>query len=207
MNNLKRMINMVDPAHSFIINNEIGLIGKHINEIDNTNNMIGTVKECEVYTCLNSFNNLDDFKRGDYFNVLNKNGERLFEYDIDGVYILISNPNDNESRIQLDYYLFSLKDYKSPDAFDTVCNILNDGVQCINKGYILYNAKTGELMANKLIHKESGIEEINTNIKRLNCMDEFGPNSAVFDKKIYNAWKKQQISNYTYIGIYKHDEK
>jgi len=97
---LKAILNMIDPEHSIILNNTIGLIGDGPkNSYDGILNLINTSEKSE------------ETLRGINFDVVTENG-LLLKYKADTICILV----DNGKTVG---YAFGLKDKKAEIEFDS----------------------------------------------------------------------------------------
>lgn len=106
---LKNMLTFLDPKHSVILSDEIGLLGNYWEEYvqdDVAYEKDVDAKVADVYAGY-SFNKV----RGDYFTVIDKDGVILFDYDVKMSGIII----DKQGLIG---YCFVLKDFTAKDFFN-----------------------------------------------------------------------------------------
>lgn len=105
MNELKAMLQMIDPKHSLLLTSRVGLLGNIMeNEVDEarlTEN-IEIVGSWEYH----------DIKRGDYFTVIGEDGCILFNEYVKSSGLIEENGKTTG-------YLFVLKDYNASEAFDS----------------------------------------------------------------------------------------
>lgn len=112
---MENMLQMIDPEHGIIIDNNIGLLGKFENDDIEQENMIAMRKRGYEIDDTKSLARLNDkqsmYKRGQYFNVIDTDGCILFDELVTETGIMYKN---NE----LYGYIFILKDYKASQVFD-----------------------------------------------------------------------------------------
>lgn len=112
---MENMLQMIDPEHGVIIDNNIGLLGKFENDDIEQENMLAMRKRGYEIDDTKSLARLNDkqsmYKRGQYFNVIDTDGCILFDELVTETGIMYKN---NE----LYGYIFILKDYKASQVFD-----------------------------------------------------------------------------------------
>lgn len=112
---MENMLQMIDPEHGVIIDNNIGLLGKFENEDTERENIQAMRKRGYEIDENKSLARLNDkhsmYKRGQYFNVIDTDGCILFDEFITETGILYKNN-------KLYGYMFILKDYKASQVFD-----------------------------------------------------------------------------------------
>lgn len=130
-NVLYGMLSLIDPSHSIIFNNEVGIIGCNMNKESNNDIVeIDGMSTTEVYHTIG---------RGKEFNVLTEEGI-IFNEKISHVYLLYSSS-------KFIGYLFKLSRKQAVDAFD---EFFGD-ISTIH-AYIFYDSH--ELYVNKVKDKE-----------------------------------------------------
>lgn len=95
--NARAMLQMIDPSHSIMLDDKIGLLGVS-NDSQVINNKVADIKDLKN----------EEFIRGEYFSVVAEDGCLLFEPYIKSCGTI----NDGEKLIG---YCFILKDYKVKD--------------------------------------------------------------------------------------------
>lgn len=145
MTELKSMMNMMDPSHSIILFNELGLMGNSEYIVD------GSLKILEIK---NAYNIKTNTKRGEYFNVIDSDGTLLFNEYISRVgYIL-----DKDNIENVLGYIFILKDYMALNPMDIIFNDSgNDPAIIIYLNGVFYINYIKELIDNTKFRYTKGI--------------------------------------------------
>lgn len=149
---MEAMLQMIDPGHSIIIDNNIGLLGEFTSEEDEKHALASN--KSEMYDIDNmTIGRLHDkhtlYKRGDFFKVIDSDGCILFDEYIRESGIIYRNNS-------LYGYLFVLRDYEASQVFDT---FFDDEAFCaavvlyINDKLYINNVLDEELM-NKFEYRE-----------------------------------------------------
>ena len=143
-NQLESMLQMIDPAHGVIIDENIGLLGYFESE-DVEEKVLKSMSllNYEVYDNI-SVAKLHDkhsmYKRGNFFQVIDTDGCILFDEYVKEIGIIYK---DDE----LYGYMFILKDYKASQSFDTFFDI-----ESYCPAVVLY--VDNKLYINKVLDKE-----------------------------------------------------
>lgn len=124
------MLSLIDPSHSIIFNNEVGIIGCNMHKESNND-----IVEIDGMSTTKVYHTMD---RGKEFNVLTVDGI-IFNEKINHVYLLYSNS-------KFVGYLFKLSRKKAVDTFD---EFLGDSSPI--PAYIFYDSH--ELYINKVKDK------------------------------------------------------
>lgn len=95
--NARAMLQMIDPSHSIMLDDKIGLLGVS-NDSQAINDKVANIKDLKN----------ENFIRGEYFSVVGEDGCLLFEPYV----ISCGSINDGEKLVG---YCFILKDYKVKD--------------------------------------------------------------------------------------------
>ena len=179
------LLNIIDPTHSIVINNEIGLLGNIDCEV--TQDILG--KQVVIGEIIDNRDNTI-VKRGNYFSVLEKNiGTYLFDEYITNTLII---NEDNHNRV----YVFVLKDYKVINELDRSLLEWNmiDEETVSTPAIIIY--KEGKLYTNckELENKYCYNKDIQINVDICNKFN------MLYEGKNYKSYRISEKN-----GIYKMD--
>lgn len=186
---MENMLQMIDPQHGIIIDDNIGLLGEFESDAIEESIMQDMIKEGYDISDTQNIARLSDkhsmYKRGQYFRVIDTDGCILFNEYVTECGIIYRNKETYG-------YVFILKDYKAYQAFDI---FFDDEAFC--PAVVLY-------VNNKLYVNNIQDEEIMKKFKyRDDIKIEFvkqGEYKLEIDKEIYYSYI---INNNNMISIYK----
>ena len=151
------MLSLIDPSHSIIFNNEVGIIGCNVHgESNNDIVEIDGMSTTEVYHTVG---------RGKEFNVLTTDGI-IFDEKISHVYLLYSSS-------KFVGYLFKLSRKQAVDAFD---EFLGDSSTI--HAYIFYDSH--ELYVNKVKDKKLLDKYKRCEVEELVALDSIRLNNKIY---------------------------